>query len=168
MTRKRRTRAHVLEDLSRNHVERFVFRCSFSAERITSDYGIDLSIFTYTHDGELENGSIGVQLKATDSLQVVNGGSAVAFTAQKAHLEHWLSEPMPVILIVYDAKQDAAYYLYIQRYFELLPGFDLALVITGTTVHIPVSNVLDESVMRQFAAFKQAVLNQVQGVIRHA
>jgi hypothetical protein len=40
--RKRRTREHVIADLSVNHVERQALLCGFSVERIRVDYGIDL------------------------------------------------------------------------------------------------------------------------------
>ena len=36
---KRRTRAHVLADLSINHVERHVLLCGFSVDRVEHDYG---------------------------------------------------------------------------------------------------------------------------------
>src|SRR5437660_1542756 len=38
--RKRRTREHVIADLSINHVERCVLRCGWTAERTRYDYGI--------------------------------------------------------------------------------------------------------------------------------
>lgn len=43
--RTRRTREHIIADLSMNHVERLIFRCGYSAERIEHDYGTDLVIF---------------------------------------------------------------------------------------------------------------------------
>jgi hypothetical protein len=45
--RKRRTREHVIADLSINHVERLVLRCGWTAERTRYDYGIDLYMQTY-------------------------------------------------------------------------------------------------------------------------
>src|SRR5438309_953040 len=49
--RKRRTREHVIADLSVNHVERFVLRCGWTVQRTTHDYGIDLSMETYNAAG---------------------------------------------------------------------------------------------------------------------
>lgn len=168
MTRKHRTRQHILEDLSCNHVERFILRCSFSAERLVKDYGIDLTMFTYSHNGEIENGSIGIQLKATDSVHFSEDGSTIPVRVERAHLEHWLSEPMPVFLILYDARRELAYWLYVQRYFENRANFRLQQLGHTTTVHIPVANVVDQRAIEHFAACKQAILEQVQGVIRHA
>ena len=66
--RKRRTREHVIADLSVNHVERLVLRCGWVARRMNPDCGIDLYMETYNHDGEVENGGVWFQLKATDRL----------------------------------------------------------------------------------------------------
>ncbi len=48
---KRRTRAHVLADLSINHVERQVLLCGFSVDRVQHDYGYDLTMATYSDTG---------------------------------------------------------------------------------------------------------------------
>jgi hypothetical protein len=45
--RKRRTREHVLADLSVHHVEGPILRCGFAAERVRHDYGVDLYMTTY-------------------------------------------------------------------------------------------------------------------------
>jgi Domain of unknown function (DUF4365) len=67
--RKRRTREHVIADLSVHHVEGFVLRCGWTVERKRHDYGLDLYMQTYNGDGETENGWVWFQLKATDSLR---------------------------------------------------------------------------------------------------
>ena len=56
--RKRRTREHVIADLSVNHVERVVLRCGWTVERTRHDYGLDLYLETYNIDGEVENGCV--------------------------------------------------------------------------------------------------------------
>lgn len=168
MTRKRRTRAHIIEDLSINHVERFVFQCGFSTERVTRDYGTDLILFTYDAQGEVENGWVTLQLKATDKISLIQNNTFVSFSVEKSHLETWLDEPYPVILVVYDAQSDCAYWLYVQQYFERLPDFDLRSIGKEITVHIPIKNIVDNTAVAQFAAFKKRVLSQVRGVIRHA
>jgi hypothetical protein len=42
--RKRRTRGHVLADLSANFVEKQALLCGYTAERVRLDYGIDLVV----------------------------------------------------------------------------------------------------------------------------
>lgn len=167
MAKKKRPRQHVIADLSVNHVERYILLCGFSVERVEHDYGIDLVIFTYDANGEIENGQIYVQLKATDALRRIGDGSLIAFSLQRSDVEFWLQEPMPWILIVYDAQDDLAYWLYVQAYFERQLGFDLAQVGETVTVYLPTSNILNQEAVRQFAQYKGNVLAQVQGVIRH-
>lgn len=72
--RKRRTREHIIADLSVNHVERQVLLCGYTVERHRHDYGLDLLMSTYDHNGEVENGEVRLQLKATDHLNRVQGG----------------------------------------------------------------------------------------------
>jgi len=68
------------------------------------DYGIDLALYTYNEEGEIENGAIYVQLKATDTLQTLRDQQTVVLDLERADLEYWLVEPMPVILVLYDAQ----------------------------------------------------------------
>jgi Domain of unknown function (DUF4365) len=167
LVKKKQPRQHVIADLSVNHVERYVLLCGFSVERIEHDYGIDLVIFTYDVNGEIENGQIYVQLKATDALRRIGDGSSIAFSLQRSDLELWLQEPMPWILIVYDAQANLAYWLYIQAYFERQFGFNLTQGGETVTVYLPTGNILSQEAIRQFARYKENVLTQVQGVIRH-
>lgn len=95
MTKKKRPREHIIADLSVNHVERFVFLCGYSVERVEYDYGFDLVIFTYDANGEIDNGQIYVQLKATDSLRILVDQETIAFSVRRSDLELWLFEPMP-------------------------------------------------------------------------
>jgi hypothetical protein len=154
--------------MSANHVERHVLACGFSVERIRHDYGTDLLLFTYNNDGEIESGYISLQLKATDDLRVSRRlGHTIPFVLKRADLEAWLYAAMPFILVVYDAKNDKAYWLYVQDYFETMPGFDLTSVGKTLTVHLPMESVLDASAIRSFARFRDDVLEQMRGVIRH-
>lgn len=53
--RKRRTRNHIIADLSANHVEKHVLHCGFTVERMVHDYGVDLLLYTYSPEGEIED-----------------------------------------------------------------------------------------------------------------
>jgi len=165
--RKRRTREHVIADLSANHVERHALLCGYSVERIFHDYGIDLLIATYDDSGQYENGEIRVQLKATDRLKVVSGAEYVTIRVPREDLLHWLGELMPVILTVYDAQADVAYWVYVQNYFAGQPGFDLHRTPAQMTVRIPRANVVHQAAMRQFAAHRDAILAQTREVKHH-
>lgn len=165
--RKRRTREHVIADLSANHVERFVLRCGHIVERPAHDYGIDLVMNTFDVNGEIENGDVRIQLKATDSLVLTNDQQAIVYRLKRTDIRRWCSEPDPVILVVYDAPSDVAYWIYVQAYFEQLPSFDPDQAGVTFTIHIPRSNTLSEDAIRQFARFRDDVLRQRRGVVRH-
>jgi hypothetical protein len=165
--RKRRTREHVIADLSINHVERQALLCGSSVERIQHDYGVDLFVLTYDRHGERENGEILFQVKATDRLRLRAGGQAVTCRVEASDLRSWLSEPMPVILVLYDARKEVGYWLYLQAHFEEQPGFDFRAIGQRVTVAVPRSNVLDRAAMRQFTRFKKAVLAQQRGLVHH-
>jgi len=46
-SKKRRTRSHIIAELSANHLEYFVLLCGFSIEHIEKDYGYDLEIYKH-------------------------------------------------------------------------------------------------------------------------
>lgn len=127
LTRKRRTREHIIADMAVNYLEQHALSCGFAIERISHDYGIDANLYTYSNSGELENGCIYIQLKATESPKYSKKGDFLSFAIKKSDLETWLEEPLPVILVVYDVTIDRAYWVYIQRYFESLRGFNLKI-----------------------------------------
>lgn len=141
--RKRRTRGHIIADLSANHVERQALLCGYSVERVIHDYGIDLLLYTYTEEGEVENEIIKIQMKATDSLPVLKDGRTIAFPVLRADLHYWLGEILPVIFVVYDAQADIAYWLYVQAYFQNLPDSGLTQVGETVTLYLSRSDIVD-------------------------
>ena len=52
--RKRRTREHIIADLSANHVERHALLCGYSVERVIHDYGIDLVTVHFRKSGLMD------------------------------------------------------------------------------------------------------------------
>jgi hypothetical protein len=162
--RKRRTREHIIADLSANHVERHALLCGYSVERRVHDYGIDLVILTYDPQGNVENGEVLVQLKATDHLKLVSRGEKVACRIERADLRAWLNEPWPVILVVYDARTDVAYWLYIQEHFQQQPRFKPNRGPAHVTLRLPKTNVVTTAAMRQFARARDHLLAQMKGL----
>jgi len=163
LTRKRRTRQHVIEDLSYNHVEKFVLYCHWSAEPQRRDYGIDMTIHTYSDTGEIENGWVFVQLKATDHIAFSQSGTEVLFHLDRSDLEYWLYEPYPVILVRYDARGEVGYWLDVKSYFSARSGFDLAKIGKTVSVRIPAKNVVNQSAIREFGRLKDRVVRQFWG-----
>lgn len=148
--RKRRTREHVIADLSVNHVERLVLRCGWTVERQRHDYGVDLVMHTYSASGEVENNRVLFQLKATDALKMSSDGKSIPLRLEWRDLLFWLNDPNPVILVYYDAQKDQAFWLDAQEYFRAQNWAKRSGATTTVTVHIPTANVLDELSVRQF------------------
>src|SRR3954451_23753318 len=119
--RKRRTREHVIADLSAHHVEGVVLRCGWTVERKRHDYGIDLYMETYNADGEVENGWVWFQLKATDTVKRSADGMVILLRLEWRDLLFLLNEFLPVVLVLYDAQEDKAYWLDVQEYFRSEP-----------------------------------------------
>ena len=116
--RKQRTREHIIADLAVNHVERQALLCGFSVETYRHDYGIDLTIHTFDSDGEVEPGSLLVQVKARDSLIPLASTGELTCRLERRDITAWLDQHNPVILAVYDAAADVAYHLHIQDRFQ--------------------------------------------------
>ncbi len=154
IVRKRRTREHIISDLSVNYFERQSLLCGFSVERVTHDYGYDLFLFTYNAEGEIDNGDIRVQLKATDNLPSPKPDGTFPFLVSRSDLVLWLNELMPVILSIYDAQADTAYWLYIQQYFHQIAEFNFFAVGQTVTVHVPLTNVLEPEAVKKFTVFQ--------------
>jgi Domain of unknown function (DUF4365) len=79
----------------------------------------------------------------------------------------WAIEPMPVILILYDASGNKAYWQYVQGYFEVNPSRRPKGRAESVTVRIPSGNLFDEKAVDYCCTKKQAVLSQLQGEIKH-
>ncbi|MCI0641801.1 MAG: DUF4365 domain-containing protein [Gemmataceae bacterium] len=163
--RKRRTREHVIADLSVNFVERQALLCGYTVERIVHDYGIDLEIFVFNQRGEIQEGKILVQLKATARVRIEPGKRFFSFRVARSDLVLWLAQPMPVALIVYDAARDLAYWLYVQNYFAKRKNFNLFAAGKQVAVHIPVQQTVNPKAMRKLARFRKRVLEQMRDEI---
>ncbi len=138
-TRKRRTREHVIEDLSENHLERSVLLKGHLLRRPERDYGVDVTMFHFDSDGAIENGEVRFQLKATERLQVIKKGTVISFPINTGDLHYWSLEIHPFILVVFDAIEDRAFWLHVQEYITDNPERvdpDKETV----NVHIPMSN----------------------------
>ena len=150
--RKRRTRQHIIADLSVNFVERLVLKQGHVAERIVFDYGYDLTLRTFDDNGELEPGFALFQLKATDSPNLIDEGRAVTIPIDAGDLAVWLREPMPVFLILYDAHQELAYWVDVQAIIRDVPESGTA------TLRLPLSQQLSEETIDRFRRLKQAAV----------
>jgi len=162
--RKIRTREHIIADISENDFERIALMKGFSTESTFHDYGYDILLSTYDKSGEIENGFVLVQLKATDKLPLIKNGTVISFPVDRRDLDLWLNEFYPVILVVYDAQKKKGYWLYVQEYFKLQPRFSIEKVKSYVNVHIPVENKISKGAMTKFKRFKEKRYKLIQNL----
>jgi hypothetical protein len=163
--RKLRTRQHIIADLSVNYVERHILLRGFSANRLVTDYGLDLSMTTHSDNGEVENGFVLFQVKATDDLQILKDGKSFAFRVEIADLKAWQAEFLPVILVIYDGQKDRAFWIFVQLYLneknvtmdDLTPDQD------RVTLRIPLAQRLNRGAVEQFRRFRNQFLSRLKG-----
>lgn len=163
---KLRTRAHVIADLSVNHVERLILRQGHAVQRVEKDYGYDLQMFTF-ENGAFENGYVYMQLKATDQLNVLQDGTTISFTLNRADINLWRHEIMPVFLVIWDAPQETGYWLYMQAYLKHSQVSSLPPGQATLTVRLPRANVLDEAVIERFRQYKNEIQRGLEEVVDH-
>ena len=145
--RKIRTRQHIIEDLGLNHVQRQVLKAGFVVQRYgENDYSYDGMIHTFDSNGESDNGMILFQLKSTDNIKFDKSQKIAKFDLSKRDLELWLLSKLTVLLILYDAQTEIAYYIDLQEYFNknrLL----LKDVVKYVRVNIPTSNLVTPNIL---------------------
>jgi hypothetical protein len=163
--RKRRTREHIIADRSIHHVEGHVLDCGWVVERVVHDYGIDLQLVTFNRVGEIQEGKILLQLKASDRLWIRAGEATFPLRIDRRDLALWLRELLPVMLIVYDGRKRQAYWVYVQSYFRRVKGFNLFAAGQTITIHVPTTNVLSAAAVRRFARFRDRIVAQTNEVI---
>jgi Domain of unknown function (DUF4365) len=163
--RKRRTREHVIASLASNFVERVVLECGFTFEVVRHDYGYDLIVFTYDGDGFFEEGHVLFQLKASDSLRLDAGTCSIDVDIRDYN--RWISEPMPVFLIAFDASARKGYWLYVQQYFGTIPEYRPGPSAATIRVTIPRQNKVNASFMWHAQRCKSNIVQQFAQRIDH-
>ena len=159
--RKQRTRQHVIADLSVHHVEGFILAEGHTAQRVERDYGYDLILSTFDEQGYVEQGLLFIQLKASESLKRVR--SAYAFDLDVRDYNLWILQRSPVILILFDAAKNRAYWLAVQEYFredELRRPRKRAKTVR---VHVPLEQRFDRRAIAKLRDMKLASELRVAG-----
>lgn len=164
--RKRRTRQHVIAAQSVNHIERFIIDEGHTAERLANDYGYDLILYTYDEEGHAEEGSVYLQLKASETLSA--SGDGFIFDIDLRDYTRWMREPMPVILILFSASKRRAYWVYVQRYFAEESSRKPKRGAKTVRLRVPKRQVVSGAAIKTIRAYKQGVLDQLEGAIDHA
>jgi hypothetical protein len=153
--RKRRTRAHVVAEMGLNFLERQVLRRGHQLRPVREpEYGTDALMIHFSPEtGEVENGWVEFQMKATDHLNFVDGGKSVTCKVEMAHVHYWYWETAhPFILVLYDAQKHRAYWIDMQAYVDdHKPKGGKTL-----TVRIPTSNRLTVNAVDHFRTMSLA------------
>jgi hypothetical protein len=153
-TRKRRTREHVIADLAVNHIERHVLQCGHTLQRTVHDYGLDAILTTFNGRGEVENGLVWMQVKATDHPDRFKKQDSLAVRVERKHLLIWIGELYPVIVVVYDATRDRAQWLHVQEEFGGGRIFEAARSGARATLRVPMAQGLDRDAIGEFRRLK--------------
>ena len=139
--RKHRTRQHIIEDLGINHVERQILYAGYTLYRYThNDYGYDGIITTFSENGEVENTQIHIQLKSTDTMKYTADKQFFACDVSKRDLELWCFSDITVILVLYDAQKEIAYYMDVLEFYKK-DGIDLDKIRKFVRLKIPVKDI---------------------------
>jgi hypothetical protein len=151
----RRPRSHIIGDQAAGYAVATAHACGYAADKIESDYGIDVNVTTIDDNGNVENGWLRIQSKGTEHPRYLANGD-IAVRVDTDHLRYWNAEIYPVILVTRDMTMGRGYWLYVQRY---LIGREL----TGRAMwlRIPLAQVLDEPAMRLLRDVKNAVHAQI-------
>jgi len=159
--RKQRTRKHVIADLAVHHVERFILEEGHTAQRLSSDYGYDLVMWTFDAQGYTEPGAIYFQIKATESL---GNGKDHLFDLDLRDYNLWVREKLPVLLVLFDANRRRAYWLAVQKYFKGGLVRQPRKGAKQVRVHVPRRQVLNRRAIAKARELKWAAILREQGV----
>ena len=155
--RKRRTRAHIIADLGYNHLEKQVLLADYTIQRIIYDYGYDGYIQTFRDNGEVEANSIFVQLKSTDNLKLIaKEENSIIFDLSIRDLELWLLGKEMMLLVIYDAQLDQAFFVELRDYFAEKHE-DLQNIHKFVRIYIPYKNILNPTAVKQLRAVKNSI-----------
>src|ERR1700722_11476924 len=150
--RKRRTRQHVIADLGVHHVEGFILEEGHTAQRFGSDYGYDLVMYTFDESGFAETGSVYFQVKASESLPTVEGNYYFDLDIRDYNL--WTEEDLPVMLELFGAAFNEAFWLDVHDYF----GADVSRLpakgVRTVRVHLPRHKNFDRKSVNTIRALK--------------
>jgi hypothetical protein len=156
--RKQRTRQHVIADQSVNYVQRFIIDEGHTAQELERDYGHDLLLFTYDDEGYIEPDFVAIQLKATESL--TGNGADYPFDVDIRDYNLWMSERIPVILILFDASRRRALWLSVQSYFRQEFARRPRKGAKTVRVNVPIRQVVSRRAVAVWRDLKWAAVSQ--------
>ena len=118
--RKRRTREHIIEEMSANFLERKVLQRGHMLVRAPQrEYGWDATMFHFSpQNGEIENGEVRFQLKATDRIDSSKKYASCRVQTKDLHYWYWEDQQMPFIVLLYDAESECGYWVRVRQHVD--------------------------------------------------
>ena len=110
----KRPKQHLLETESITYVQT-VLPTRWIVRRQDPDYGIDLTVQIVTEEGEVTGDYLNLQVKSTGR-PVKKKGNSLKWVIETRLLKHLMELWLPAIVVVYDAANKRANWLYIQKY----------------------------------------------------
>ena len=114
-------------------------------------------MFHFSKSGELENGEVRFQLKATDGLKLVANGEFATVRLKTGDIQYWSMELYPFILVLYDAKSRQAFWIEVEEMMKQSLNLDQAT----ETIRIPVSNELSCQAIEFFRQKSLSVIKRI-------
>jgi hypothetical protein len=148
-----------------NYVERFIIDEGHTAQRLEYDYGYDLILFTFDERGFPEEGAIYLQLKASEKLRKAAAGYIYDLDIRDYNL--WKSEPMPVLLVLFDAGRRRAYWLHIQAYFAENVSRKPKRGTRRVRVYVPIGHALTRKAVAGIRMLKTKKITLYEGASNH-
>lgn len=147
----------MIADLSYNFLERKVLQRGHWLDSPRNDYGIDATMFHHNQRGEVESGEVRFQLKATGKLRISRDGEWIPQVVEIRDLRYWYFEPYPVIIVVYDAVRNRAFWLHVQDFADRNPRL-MESTAESVTLRIPIRNMVN---LRAIDRFRKLSLETV-------
>ncbi|MBV8274034.1 MAG: DUF4365 domain-containing protein [Verrucomicrobia bacterium] len=144
-----RPHSHRLEDQSRGSLRKVFVDLGWTVEDLNEDYGVDMLVRIFIDEKATEY-SFFVQLKATEHVgkRIATKQGHISCRIKTSHLEHWSRFWEPVLLIIWDAKQQRFYWECVQTVIER-SRFPIGAGRKTVSIPIPAANMLDEEGIRR-------------------
>ena len=146
-----RPRQHVIEEESREFVKQ-ILPAEWIVQDGQKDYGIDFTVEIVLTSGKSDDVTGAVflmQLKGTDHLRTIRA-QYVTYLIKTSSLRYYLERPELVVFLVYDAKEEVGYWIWIQDYIRERSKSDWPKQKT-VTVRIPINNRFDAKAVGEIA-----------------
>ena len=112
IVRKKRTLEHISGDRAIHEIERVVLDRGFALERTTVDYGTDFTLHVFDEDFQYIGFLIG-QSRARSGL-APNADGSFSLAVDVGHVDQWLAQLDPFIVVLYDIDRRVGYWYYVQ------------------------------------------------------